>query len=177
MKSFYFMVFIFFFAIFVSYCNTDNDNKQEINTESTEMNFEIIKSDAEWKEILSPDEYHILRKKGTERPYTGEYNMHFEDGIYTCKGCGNVLFDSETKFESHCGWPSFYDVKNNKAIKEITDTSHGMIRTEVVCSKCGGHLGHVFDDGPNPTGLRYCINSVSIDFKKKSEEDGKNSED
>ena len=97
--------------------------------------------------------------------------MHSEDGIYTCKGCGNVLFDSDTKFDSHCGWPSFYDVKDNSAVKEVKDTSHGMVRTEVVCAKCGGHLGHIFDDGPNPTGLRYCINSVSIDFKSTSREE------
>ncbi|MBX3045014.1 MAG: peptide-methionine (R)-S-oxide reductase MsrB [Candidatus Kapabacteria bacterium] len=135
------------------------------------MSFEINKSDTEWKNILSDEEYYILRKKGTERPHTGKYNMHFEDGLYKCKACGNVLFDSDTKFDSHCGWPSFSDVKDKKAIKEVIDTSHGMIRTEVVCNKCGGHLGHVFDDGPNPTGLRYCINSVSIDFESATKED------
>jgi peptide-methionine (R)-S-oxide reductase len=162
------MVVIIFFAIFVGYCNAENKQEKKIDTK--EMNYEINKSDVEWKQVLSPDEFHVLRNKGTERPFTGKYNSHFESGIYSCKACGNPLFESDTKFESHCGWPSFFKVKDKSAIKEIRDTSHGMIRTEIVCSKCGGHLGHVFDDGPNPTGLRYCINSVSIDFKSTKEE-------
>lgn len=177
MKDKYFIVFIVFFAIFVNDCNseddkTDNNTKQQI---INNMNDKYQKTEDEWKQILSPDEFMVLRKKGTERPHTGEYNLHFKDGVYLCKGCGNKLFDSDTKFESHCGWPSFSDVSNNNAVREIKDTTHGMIRTEVVCAKCGGHLGHVFDDGPIPTGLRYCINSVSIDFMTTSEEeDGKN---
>lgn len=169
MKANTYMVFIVLFAIFASYCNAQNKNKVPNEKQENKMNYEINKSNEEWEKILSPEEFHILRNKGTERPYTGKYNLHFEKGNYYCKGCGNLLFDSDTKFESHCGWPSFYDVENNSAVKEIKDTSHGIIRTEVVCAKCGGHLGHVFDDGPNPTGLRYCINSVSIDFKNSGE--------
>lgn len=122
----------------------------------------------EWKENLSDEEYRVLRQKGTERPFTGKFLNHKEDGTYTCAGCGAHLFDSGTKFDSGCGWPSFYDVKDNKNVKEIRDTSHGMIRTEVVCANCDGHLGHVFNDGPiDKTGLRYCINSVSLGFDKE----------
>lgn len=168
------IVVIIFFGIFAVDCSADDVKKEKNVNENTEMNFIINKSEEEWKQILSPEEYRVLRMKGTERPFTGKYDKHYEKGTYTCKGCGHTLFDSDTKFNSHCGWPSFYDVKVPSSITEITDTSHGMIRTEVVCSNCGGHLGHVFDDGPNPTGLRYCINSVSIDFisTTKEENDG-----
>ncbi|UNZ00511.1 peptide-methionine (R)-S-oxide reductase MsrB [Zhouia spongiae] len=126
----------------------------------------VQKTEAEWKALLSDEEYRVLRLKGTERPHTGKYNLYFEEGTYACKGCGTPLFKSGMKFESDCGWPSF-----DKAIKgTITykkDTSFGMVRTEILCSKCGGHLGHVFDDGPTATGKRYCVNSVSIDFDKQ----------
>jgi peptide-methionine (R)-S-oxide reductase len=119
----------------------------------------------DWKKKLSDEQYHVLREKGTERPFTGKFLNHKEDGTYTCAGCGTELFDADTKFESGCGWPSFYDVKDNQNVKEIRDTSHGMIRTEVICANCNGHLGHVFEDGPqDKTGLRYCINSVSLGF-------------
>lgn len=122
-----------------------------------------------WKEKLTPEQYRVLREKGTERPFTGKYVTHKENGTYLCAGCGNELFDSTTKFDSGCGWPSFYDVLENGNIEELRDTSHGMIRTEVICANCKGHLGHVFEDGPrDKTGLRYCINSVSIDFKENN---------
>lgn len=123
------------------------------------------KTEAEWKEELSPEEYYILREKGTERAFTGKYWNHKEKGIYKCRGCGEPLFLSDTKFDSGCGWPSFFQPAENEKITESMDKSHGMYRTEVTCSNCGGHLGHVFTDGPQPTGLRYCINSTSIDFK------------
>jgi peptide-methionine (R)-S-oxide reductase len=163
-------LFLIFFAIFASHCNAENIKNKEKKSDDTLMTFEVFKTDEEWKKLLTPEEYLVLRKKGTERPFTGKYDLHFQDGIYSCKACGNVLFKSDNKFNSHCGWPSFSDVVDKSSIKEITDTTHGMLRTEIVCAKCGGHLGHVFDDGPNPTGLRYCINSVSIDFKSEKEE-------
>lgn len=126
------------------------------------------KTDKEWKEMLSPEQYHVLREKGTERPFTGKYNLHFEKGIYTCAGCGTELFSDQQKFESHCGWPSFdAELGAGDRIKKIRDTAFGMIRTEIVCANCGGHLGHVFDDGPTETGQRYCVNSLSIDFNPK----------
>ena len=121
----------------------------------------------EWKKKLSKEEYRVLREKGTERAFTGEYWNHKEKGTYRCAGCGVELFSSETKFDSGCGWPSFYDALDKDKIEEKVDLSHGMRRIEVLCKNCGGHLGHVFDDGPREkTGLRYCINSVSLDFKK-----------
>ena len=123
----------------------------------------IVKTDAEWRAILSPEEYRILRQKGTERAFTGKYDHHFKEGTYICKGCGTALFDSTTKYNSGCGWPAFFKAKENTIAKTI-DRSYGMIRTEITCKKCDGHLGHVFDDGPNPTGVRYCVNSASMGF-------------
>ncbi len=126
----------------------------------------ITKTEADWKKELRPEQYHILREKGTERPFTGKYYMHKEKGVYVCAACGNELFKSDTKFDAGCGWPSFSDVIDPKKVVFTRDTTHGMIRTEITCAKCGGHLGHVFDDGPQPTGQRYCINSASIEFEK-----------
>ena len=120
-------------------------------------------SELEWKEKLTPDEYHILREKGTERPFTGEYDKFYEDGTYKCAGCGTELFSSSSKYDSGCGWPAFYEALPEK-IEESEDNSFGMKRIEITCENCGGHLGHVFNDGPQPSGLRYCVNSISLDF-------------
>lgn len=128
--------------------------------------YPIQKSNAEWAAQLTKEQYRILREKGTEKPFTGEYNMHFEDGVYTCMACNLPLFHSITKFDSGCGWPSF-DESIEGAVEYKRDSSHGMIRTEILCANCGSHLGHVFNDGPTKTGQRYCVNSVSIDFNKK----------
>lgn len=125
------------------------------------------RSEEEWKEMLSEEEYYILRQKGTERPFTGKYNDHKEEGMYLCAGCQQQLFDSDSKFDSGCGWPSFDQSANKGAVKETLDKSHGMMRTEITCSNCGGHLGHVFNDGPTATGQRYCINSAALNFSKK----------
>jgi len=122
-----------------------------------------------WKEKLTPEQYHILREKGTERPFSGEYNDFYEDGYYACAGCGHQLFHSDTKFDAGCGWPSF-DQTIEGAVAYHRDLSHGMVRTEVTCARCGGHLGHVFDDGPQETtGQRYCMNSVSLKFVKNND--------
>ncbi|MGM5631778.1 peptide-methionine (R)-S-oxide reductase MsrB [Apibacter raozihei] len=124
------------------------------------------KTEEEWKSELSPEEYYVLREKGTEAPYSGKFYMHFDKGIYTCKACGAVLFDSNSKFDSHCGWPSFdREIEKGRIIEKI-DRSHNMTRVEILCANCGSHLGHVFNDGPTQTGLRYCVNSVSLDFEK-----------
>jgi len=127
----------------------------------------IKKSEEEWKKELTPEQYRILREKGTERAFTGEYWDTHEDGIYLCAGCGQELFDSQTKFDSGTGWPSYYAALDEQSVEEQRDISFGMIRTEVHCAQCGGHLGHLFNDGPNPTGMRYCINSGSLKFQKK----------
>jgi peptide methionine sulfoxide reductase msrA/msrB len=127
----------------------------------------MTRTDEEWRELLTPEQYRVLRKKGTERPGTGTYNHFDEEGTYRCAGCGEVLFSSEAKYECGSGWPAFYQTAGG--IDEHEDRSLGMVRTEVTCSNCGGHLGHVFDDGPRPTGLRYCINSVSLDFDSAAE--------
>ena len=128
--------------------------------------YPISKSDEQWKKELDANSYKILRKKVTEYPFTGKYNEHFEEGIYKCKGCDAPLYKSSSKFNSNCGWPS-YDSALSDALEFIRDTSHGMIRTEIVCANCGGHQGHVFQDGPTSTGERYCVNSASINFQPK----------
>ena len=127
----------------------------------------IVKTDAEWKKILTPEQFEVLRMKGTERAFSGKYFDKKDNGMYVCAGCGAELFSSTDKFDSGCGWPSYTRAVDSGRIIEHVDKTHGMTRTEVVCAHCGGHLGHVFDDGPAPTGQRYCINSASLDFKKK----------
>ena len=128
------------------------------------MTEKVRKSDEEWRAELSPEQYRVLREKGTERAFTGAYWDHREKGRYRCAACGHPLFESEAKYDSACGWPSFYQPAQEGRITTERDASHGMIRTEVLCSGCGSHLGHVFPDGPQPTGLRYCINSISLEF-------------
>lgn len=153
-------IFILLLALssIASSCNSQNTKNP--------MSEKVVKSEDEWKKTLSPEAFEVLRQKGTEMPYTGKYYLHKEKGTYVCAGCGAELFKSDTKFDAGCGWPSFSDVIDSSKVNYIRDVTHGMIRTEITCANCGGHLGHVFDDGPAPTGQRYCINSVSIDFKK-----------
>jgi peptide-methionine (R)-S-oxide reductase len=130
------------------------------------MDYPVFKTDEQWRQELDEIEFQVLRLAGTERPFTGELLDEHRKGVFTCRGCGEELFDSDTKFDSKSGWPSFYEAKNTEKVELIEDRSHGMLRTEVRCAKCGGHLGHVFDDAPQtPTGERFCINSVSLKFK------------
>ncbi len=128
------------------------------------MKYAIEKSEAEWQKELGPEKYRILRQKGTEFPHSGKYNLFFEEGTYCCGACGEPLFESNHKFKSSCGWPSFDESLPGK-VEYVKDMSHGMMRTEILCAKCGSHLGHVFDDGPTESGQRYCVNSLSVDFK------------
>ncbi len=132
----------------------------------------VEKTEAEWRRDLSSEQYHVLRDKGTERPFTGVFWNSHEDGAYTCAGCGALLFTSSEKFDSGCGWPSFWDSADKANIITEEDRSHGMLRVEVMCAGCGGHLGHVFPDGPKPTGQRYCINSASLSFRKPDGSEG-----
>jgi len=136
------------------------------NSETTGADRPVQKTDDEWRAQLTAEQYQILRKAGTERAFTGQYWNHHDDGAYTCAGCGAELFHSDSKFDSHCGWPSFFEAADDSKVERRVDSSHGMRRTEVLCRACGGHLGHVFEDGPLPTGERYCINSASLNFRK-----------
>ncbi|MBV8859290.1 MAG: peptide-methionine (R)-S-oxide reductase MsrB [Acidobacteria bacterium] len=135
------------------------------------MKEKVIKSEEEWRQQLTPEQYRVAREKGTERPFTGEYHRNKEAGVYLCAACGAELFTSDAKFDSGCGWPSFYEPREGDNVRTQLDTSHGMVRTEVLCATCDSHLGHVFDDGPRPTGLRYCINSVVLKLKEAGGEE------
>jgi peptide-methionine (R)-S-oxide reductase len=151
------------YSVMDSIQNLGKDTMPENNNDSTPK---VVKTEEEWKKLLPKDVYYVARMKGTERPWTSEFENSKETGTYYCKACGNPLFKSDTKFESGCGWPSFYQPVSKTSILYTPDSSHGMVRTEVTCGRCDAHLGHVFDDGPPPTGLRYCINGVILDFKK-----------
>lgn len=148
-------------------CQGANSNKGAEKAEITiDTTIQITRTEEEWKKILTNEQYYVLREKGTDKPFTGKFTLHAEKGVYVCAGCGNELFTSEMKFDSNCGWPSFDKELEGGKIKTAVDTSHGMVRTEIVCGKCGSHLGHLFDDGPTLTGKRYCVNSTSLDFKQ-----------
>jgi peptide-methionine (R)-S-oxide reductase len=163
-------IILFLFTLYTA-CNQLNPQPMPVaeSVSSTALDTikKMVKSEDEWKKELSPMEYLVLRQKGTERAFSGDLWDHHEKGVYTCRGCRLPLFSSDTKFESGTGWPSFFQPISRECLADYADNTHGMSRTEVVCARCGGHLGHVFDDGPKPTGMRYCINSVSLDFQKR----------
>lgn len=166
MRTIVFLLILFTF----NYCTMAQDDIRSKKLKEQHFTPKVTKPTDEWKANLTPLEYEVTRNKGTERPFTGQYYDFYENGNYYCANCGALLFDSSSKFKSGCGWPSFNDVVNLKSINIITDKSHGMVRTEITCSNCEAHLGHVFEDGPPPTGLRYCINSVSLKFIPTSEQ-------
>lgn len=165
------------------HCSQSNQtsNSSEVQPMSDEQNneqgdepFAVTKSEEEWREELTEEEYHILREQGTEPRGSGDLLDVKKDGVFVCAGCGHELFDADTKFDSGTGWPSFWDVSSEDAVRERVDDSLWRTRTEVICARCGGHLGHVFEDGPDPTGLRYCINSLALDFKSEAESENGN---
>jgi len=148
-------------------CSGNSQTSTAVKSTPQDTSKVINRTDAEWKSMLTAEQYHVLREKGTDRPFTGKYYLHDEKGVYRCAGCGQELFTSDMKFDSDCGWPSFDKEIAGGKIKQIEDHSFGMVRTEIVCARCGSHLGHLFDDGPTLTGMRYCVNSTSINFAPK----------
>jgi peptide-methionine (R)-S-oxide reductase len=163
------LIFAFVFLSMTS-CNSQsrqNEAQKKMEPDTVKM---IERSEREWKEILTPEQFSVLRMKGTDRPFTGKYYRTTDDGVYHCAACGAELFTSDMKFDSECGWPSFDRAMEGGKIKTKEDLSHGMFRIEILCAKCGGHLGHLFDDGPTKTGLRYCVNSTSLNFVKSAGE-------
>jgi len=156
----------FLFSVNLVSCQNPESKKSTNLSAKNKMGTIVNKTEEDWKKELSPEQYRILREKGTESPHSGEYNEHFEKGFYTCGGCGEELFSSDQKFDGHCGWPSFDgEIGGGEKVKKVKDFSFGMIRTEIICARCGGHLGHLFDDGPTASGQRYCVNSLSLKFK------------
>jgi peptide-methionine (R)-S-oxide reductase len=171
-KKFIFSAIFFVSFVFLIYCGqklqSQNNNKtgSYMQHNAKPDSFEITRTETEWESCLTPEQFRVLREKGTELPFTGKYYHFDKKGTYVCAACGNHLFSSDRKFDSGTGWPSFWDVFDKGSVVVENDSSHGMFRIEVNCAKCGSHLGHVFEDGPAPTGLRYCINSLSLDFKE-----------
>ena len=168
-KNFILTVVVYLLVGGLTACNgIDTGKGKSVVKQNLNMDYKVNKTEAEWLAQLGESAFEVLRKKGTERPFTSEYETLWDTGIYVCKGCGEELFSSDTKFDAGCGWPSFYQTIDKSKVREIPDTSYGMRRVEVVCSHCGGHLGHVFNDGyGQPTGLRYCINGLSLGFVRK----------
>lgn len=164
LPSFSFAVLL---TILVSSFSACSQNQEIANNQNEKIVYKISKTEDQWKEVLTDEEYKVLREKETEPAFSNEYNANKKKGTYLCAACEQPLFSSKAKFDSGTGWPSFFAPLEKNSVKEVLDKSYGMIRTEVVCSNCGGHLGHLFTDGPEPTGLRYCLNSVSLDFKKE----------
>ena len=167
-------------AFIIAACSDARSQKDQqapvVKTSSMDTTKKIYRTEEEWKKILTPEQYHILREKGTDAPFTGSLTYQKDKGVYTCAACGNELFTSDMKFDSHCGWPSFdKEIAGGKIIQQ-TDRSYGMVRTEILCAKCGSHLGHIFDDGPTDTGMRYCVNSTSLQFKADNKAEKKGNE-
>jgi peptide-methionine (R)-S-oxide reductase len=167
---------ILVFLVTINFYSCQNSNQQQTETKAIKtdtMQPNVTKTEVEWKKELTPEQYSVLREKGTERPFTSELNDKYDDGVYVCAACNTELFYSDNKFDGHCGWPSFdNEIGDGSRVKKIKDFSHGMARTEIICTNCNSHLGHIFDDGPTQTGNRYCVNGISLKFvpgKKKEE--------